>query len=147
MTTPLTVECDLRRLGHEKRPPLSIAPHQGRVPRISRLLALAIRMEDLLRAHAIADYSKLAQLGHVSRARITQIMNLRLLAPDIQEQILFLAPTRHGRDPIRLAQLQPLARILDWNRQRSLWKALVHNRLGSSFFTDWGGVSQKSITP
>jgi hypothetical protein len=35
----------------------------------------------------------LARLGHVSRARITQIMNLRLLAPDLQEDLLFMPRT------------------------------------------------------
>jgi hypothetical protein len=90
-------------------------------------MALAIRFEGLIKAGSIADYSELAQLGHVSRARITQIMKLVLLAPDIQEQILFLPPTRHGRDPIHLARLQPIASTLVWSQQRSLWAALVLN--------------------
>jgi hypothetical protein len=84
-------------------------------------MALAISMENLIRSGSIIDYSQLAQLGHVSRARITQIMNLLLLAPDIQEQILFLLPARGRRDPVRLAQLQPVARIPDWSQQRRLW--------------------------
>jgi hypothetical protein len=92
-------------------------------------MALAIRMEDLIRARGIADYSELAQLGRVSRARITQIMNLLALAPDIQEQILFLSPTSRGCDPIRLAELQPIARALNWDQQRRLWAGLVQNRL------------------
>jgi hypothetical protein len=87
-------------------------------------MALAIRMEDLIRAGGIADYSELAKLGHVSRARITQIMNLLLLSPDIQEQILFLSPTNRSRDPMGLAHLQPITRALDWNQQRRLWAAL-----------------------
>jgi len=87
-------------------------------------MALAIRMQNLIRAGGIADYSALARLGHVSRARITQIMNLLLLAPDIQEQILFLSFTRGRRDPVRLAQLQPIAQIPDWNQQRRLWTGL-----------------------
>jgi hypothetical protein len=129
MTTPRTVECNLHRFGRAQGKQHLMPPPTGRVPRISRLLALALRMEDIIRAGGIADYSELAQLGHVSRARITQIMNLLLLAPDIQEQILFLSPTRNGRDPIRLAQLQPITRILDWNQQRPIWAALVQNRL------------------
>jgi hypothetical protein len=129
MTTPLTVECDLRRFGREEEKQLIVPSPTGRVPRISRLLALAWRMEGLIQDGAIVDYNEMAQLGHVSRARITQIMNLLLLAPDIQEQILFLPLTRRGRDPVRLAQLQPIVRILDWNQQRPLWAALVHNRL------------------
>jgi hypothetical protein len=97
-------------------------------------MALAIRMEDLIRAGGIADYSELAKLGHVSRARITQIMNLLLLAPDIQEHILFLSSTSRGRDPIGLAQLQPIARALDWNQQRRLWTGLRDLAIGA--FTD-----------
>jgi hypothetical protein len=87
-------------------------------------MALAIRFDDLVRSGAVRDYAELADLGHVSRARITQVMNLMLLAPDIQEQILFLPRTRNGRDPIRLAQLQPIALTPDWKRQRRLWKEL-----------------------
>jgi hypothetical protein len=62
-------------------------------------------------------------LGHVSRARITQIMNLLLLAPNIQEQILFL-PSTGRSDPVRLAQLQPITQIPDWDQQRRLWSGL-----------------------
>ena len=57
----------------------------GRVPRISRLMALAIRFDRLLHDGVIADQAKLARLGHVTRARVTQIINLLSLAPDIQE--------------------------------------------------------------
>jgi hypothetical protein len=57
----------------------------GRVPRVSRLLALALRLDRLVHAGAIADYATLARLGHVSRARVSQILGLVLLAPDIQE--------------------------------------------------------------
>jgi hypothetical protein len=124
MRAPLTVECNLVP-GRGRKNNLSIPT--SRVPRISRLMALAIRFEDLIKAGRIADYSELAQLGHVSRARITQIMNLLLLAPDIQEHILFLSPTKHGRDPIHLARLQPIASTLDWSQQRRLWAALVRD--------------------
>jgi hypothetical protein len=97
----------------------------GRVPRVARLLALALRCEQLLAAGVIANYAALAELGHVSRARVTQILNLRWLAPAIQEAILFLPRTERGRDPISLRQLQPLARVLDWREQRALWQALL----------------------
>jgi len=87
-------------------------------------MALAIRFDGLVRSGTVADYAELAELGHVSRARISQVMNLQLLAPDIQEQILFLPRTRNGRDPIRLAWLQPIALRPDWGRQRRLWREL-----------------------
>lgn len=48
----------------------------GRVPRVARLMALAIHFEELVRSGAVADYATLARLGHVTRARMTQIMNL-----------------------------------------------------------------------
>jgi hypothetical protein len=54
-------------------------------------------------------------------------MNLLLLAPDIQEKVLFLPPTRHGRDPIHLARLQPIAKTLVWSQQRRLWATLTRN--------------------
>jgi hypothetical protein len=96
----------------------------GRVPRIARLLALALRFEQLLQAGVLADYAELARLGHVSRARVSQIMNLLLLAPDIQETLLFLPRTLSGRDPIHLRQLLPLTTVRDWRQQRALWQAL-----------------------
>jgi hypothetical protein len=58
---------------------------RGRVPRVSRLLALALRLDELVHAGVIADYATLAELAHVSRARISQILNLLVLAPDNPE--------------------------------------------------------------
>ena len=122
MTITRTIHLHLSGRCREKR--RAVPSLTNRVPRIARLMALAIRMENLIRAGGIIDYSQLAQLGHVSRARITQIMNLLLLAPDIQEQILFLLPVSGRRDRIRLAQLQPIAKILDWSRQRRSWATI-----------------------
>jgi hypothetical protein len=96
----------------------------GRIPRVSRLMALAIRFERLIRGGTVADQAELARLGQVTRARLTQIMNLLLLAPDIQEAILFLPAIQHGRDRIHLRQLQPITQVPDWRKQRRLWKDL-----------------------
>ncbi|OHB45940.1 MAG: hypothetical protein A2Y13_05300 [Planctomycetes bacterium GWC2_45_44] len=92
-----------------------------RIPRISRLMALAIHFDGIIRAGGILDYADLASLGHVSRARVTQIMNLLLLAPDIQEQILFLPSIANGDDPITERHLRPIVSQCDWFRQRLLW--------------------------
>ena len=94
------------------------------MPRVSRLMALALRFDQLVRTGQVGNYAQLAQLGHVSRARISQILNLVLLAPDLQEALLFLPPTLRGRDPIHLRQLQPLAALWDWGQQRRAWEAL-----------------------
>ena len=94
----------------------------GRVPRVARLMTLAIKLDDLVRRGEVRDYAALARLGYVSRPRITQIMNLLLLAPDIQEALLFLPRTRHGRDPILLCDLQPISMAFDWREQRARWR-------------------------
>jgi hypothetical protein len=97
----------------------------GRVPRVARLMALALSIEELVRTGQVASYSALASLGHVTRARVSQIMSLLHLAPDIQEALLFLSLTVRGRDPIILADLQPITAAFDWRKQRRLWRRLV----------------------
>jgi hypothetical protein len=146
MTTALTITCPLPALRPGQRPrrpcrarpAAPLPPHAwaGRVPRISKLMALALRFEELVRSGVVADYAALARLGHVSRARISQIVNLLNLAPDLQELLLFLPPCQRGRAPIHLHQLQPLAAIPDWSQQRRWWQALAGKvsaaRTGSS---------------
>ncbi|MCO6436928.1 MAG: hypothetical protein J5J06_07560 [Phycisphaerae bacterium] len=110
------------RHGNAPPPPSSVF---GRVPRISRLIALAIRMKKLVDAGEVSDYAELARLGHVTRARLTQLMNLTLLAPDIQEEVLFLPPVESGRDPIRELQLRPITLVPDWRKQRRMWRELT----------------------
>ena len=82
----------------------------------------------LLRERKVASYKELAMRGRVTRARISQIMNLLQLAPDIQEEILHLANRPRGRDRIHLAQLQPIASELDWRKQRPLWRQISDSR-------------------
>ena len=53
----------------------------GRLPRVAKLMALAIRFDQLIRDGHVADQAELARLGHVTRARLTQIMNLLNLPP------------------------------------------------------------------
>ncbi len=94
------------------------------MPRVTRLMALAIRLDGLLRTGQLTSYVEIAQRGHVSRGRVSQIMNLLNLAPDIQEAILFLPRTLRGRDPIILWDLQPIASTMDWRKQRRKWQEL-----------------------
>ena len=100
----------------------------GNVPRISKVMALAIRFDGLVRRGEVCDYADLARLGYVTRARITQIMNLLNLAPDIQEVLLFLPRTVKGRDPIREKDVRPIAAVPHWHRQRKMWEKLVKDR-------------------
>jgi len=132
MSTTLTIELPVHfhRGGRGSRKELrsgAAAPSlpPGRVPRVARLMALALRFDELVRTGQIGSYSALASLGHVTRARVCQVMNLLGLAPDIQEALLFLSPTVRGRDPIILADLMPLAARIDWRKQRRLWRQLL----------------------
>lgn len=99
-------------------------PALERIPRISRYMALAIHFEDIIRQGVVTDYADLARLGHVTRARVTQIMNLRLLAPNVQEQLLFLPRTQADDNSIQLMALQPIAKNFDWQDQRSCFERL-----------------------
>jgi hypothetical protein len=135
MSRPWTIERDFhfeqRERGRRKmeagQAPAPPVREPGRVPRVARLMALAIRFDQLLREGTITDQAALADLSHVSRARISQIMNLLNLAPDIQEAILFLARTMHGYDVIHLRQLQGIASTLDWKKQRMAWQQLMRH--------------------
>ncbi len=66
----------------------------------------------------------IARLGHVTRARVTQIMNMLLLVPDIQEEILFLPRTVSGRDPITERDIRAIGAEMDWTKQRRAWRRL-----------------------
>lgn len=96
----------------------------GRIPRITKLMALAIRLDQLIRDGVVADQAELARLGYVSRARLTQIMNLLQLAPDIQEEILMLPRNQDRRDLITERDLRLVAATLCWQKQRKAWDSL-----------------------
>lgn len=101
--------------------PKPVAPpaSPGRVPRIAKLMALAIRFERLIQEGHVTDYAELARLGGVTRARMTQIMDLLNLAPDIQEALLFLPRVRGGKDLVTERAVRCIVREGDWGRQRA----------------------------
>ena len=110
-----------------KEPPKPVKP-KGRLPRITRYMALAIYYEDLIRQGHVYDYAEIATLGHVTRARVTQIMNLRLLATEIQETLLSLPRIERGRDTVCLMEMQRIALESDWETQRALFLGHDHSR-------------------
>src|SRR5262245_51675254 len=133
-----TIDCDVHfrrrargrkelRAGPEPAPPGAA----GRVPRVARLLALAHRFEGLLRAGVVESYAELARLGHVTDARVSQVMSLLYLAPDLQEAVLFLPQTARGRDPLPLWRLLPIAATPDWKKQRRMWRQRIAGPAGA----------------
>jgi hypothetical protein len=100
-----------------------IAPERptGRIQRIARLMALAILSRELIRTGVVTDQSMLAGTGRITTARMTQIMSLLNLAPDIQEQLLFLPRVERGRDVVKETDIRPILSTLDWRKQRQMW--------------------------
>jgi hypothetical protein len=124
ITTRSEVHFKRRQHGQKTLAEGAVPPSKPRVPRISRLMALAIRFDRLIRSGEVADQAELARLGLVTRARMTQIMDLLNLAPDIQEQLLYLPAIDHGRDAVTERTLRPVVADLDWGAQRAKWKRL-----------------------
>ena len=96
----------------------------SRTPRVSKIMALAIHLQGLVDSGQVRDYASLARLGHVSRARLTQIMDLTLLAPDIQEALLFLPKIPQGRNRLNERALRGIAAQASWARQRKAWNEI-----------------------
>ena len=84
---------------------------------MARLLALAHKLDGLVRHGTVKNYRELAELGHVSPARLSQILVLLNLAPAIQEYILFLSAGEGGF--ITESELRSIAREPRWDRQFS----------------------------
>jgi hypothetical protein len=124
--SPLEIRFSLRT---KLRPPNEaterVPSHKaGRLPRITQVLALAIHLEDMIRRREAKDYADLARLSCLCRERISQIVRLNYLAPDIQVELLYLAPTASGRFPISETALRNIANLLSWDDQRLEWKSL-----------------------
>jgi hypothetical protein len=133
MSTPIVIEgtIPLGRRSRAARPeangaasPATHSVPSARVPRIGRLLALAWHVEGLVRSGTVSSYAAAARLSHVSRARMSQILSLLNLAPDLQEQLLFLQRPARGRQALALRHVLTVAAALDWPEQRRRWRRL-----------------------
>ena len=93
----------------------------GRIPRIAKLVALASRMQSMIESGEVVSYQQLAELGRISQPRMSQIMSLLNLAPDIQEELLYFPEVLQGKAQIHERLLRPLTREMDWKVQRRLW--------------------------
>jgi len=82
-------------------------------------------MRELVETGDVRSYADLARLARVTRPRATQILNLLLLAPDLQEAVLHLPRVVDGRDPVTERGLRPLVATPDWGAQREMFRALV----------------------
>ena len=79
------------------------------------------RFEQLIRDGPVHNQADLARLAHISRARVTQIMDLLLLAPEIQEAILFLPPVERAKDLITERHMRRITRESSGMSQKVIW--------------------------
>ena len=111
--------------GNKKQKVSKIAPCSGKrtekLPHITRLLALAYHLQDLIEKGVVQDYADIARLSGLSRARLSQIMNLALLDPQIQEEILCSGsfPEKTKDQDLRAVLKSPV-----WKEQIGFWEKL-----------------------
>lgn len=98
-----------------------LTPHPARV---ARLLALAHDIEARIEAGEFHDYADVARAHGLTRARLTQVMNLLLLAPPIQEDVLHLE-VLPGREPISERDLRRVLQSLVWEEQVAEWRTVL----------------------
>src|SRR5467141_3813765 len=118
---PLEIQFQLRG-----RPRVTIddavaRPVAGRLPQITRVLALAIHLDNLIRQGGARDYADIGRLSCLCRERVSQMMRLNYLAPDIQVELLYLPPTPTGRYPVSETAVRKIASLLSWDEQRREW--------------------------
>ena len=107
----------VRRAQHEER----LAERHPAT--VAKRLALAHRIAGEIEAGRYADYADVARRHGLTRARVTQVMDLLLLAPDIQEEVLALQFVV-GREPITERTLRKVLASLVWKEQRETWKEI-----------------------
>ena len=111
--------------GRSSRPRETITLPPGRVPRVTRHLALAHEIERRVRAGELDDLAQAAREFGLTRARVTQIVSLILLAPAIQEEILAMPAVTNGRDPITERTLRSIVAEPVWERRLAMWNRAV----------------------
>jgi len=104
--------------GARKPPTRSVERH---IPRVTRLLVLAHRVERAIQSGEFRNLADAARAMGMTRARMTQIMNLLLLAPEIQEVILDLPTITNRQDPVTERQVRRIVAEPHWIEQRVLW--------------------------
>jgi hypothetical protein len=115
-----------RLLVREGPAPLPPVP-RGRLPRVARMLVQAHLFQRMLDTGQVRDLADLARRFKLTRARVTQISNYTLLAPDIQAEILAMPAIEPGHEPIREPAMRAVLREVLWIEQRKRWRALVQS--------------------
>src|SRR5215469_18027591 len=123
-TSPLEIQFSLRtKLGTVINSP-DARPAEGRLRQITRVPALAIHFDEMIRRGQVKDFADIGRLSCLCRERVSQMMRLNYLAPDIQMELLYLPPVPRGRFPISETDVPKIANLLSWHDQREQWRQL-----------------------
>jgi hypothetical protein len=108
----------------EAKPPQPVKPVR-KPARVARMLAFAHKVKQAIE---VKDYEGQAdaarQLG-LTRARVSQLMDLTWLSPSIQEEILFLERV-DGLEPLTERSLRNAVSFPEWTEQEEAWQRLLH---------------------
>jgi hypothetical protein len=122
---PRVVTGQLHRVqrGHGKRFVQEPPPAPVRRPaRVALMLVLAHEIQEAIDTGKVRDRAEVARRLGFTRARITHLLDLTLLAPDLQEQILGLDAV-DGVEPISERELRKVAHAGSWVEQRAAFGA------------------------
>ena len=96
----------------------------GRLPQVTRILALAIYFDEMIRRGDARDYADIGRLSCLCRERVSQVMRLLYLAPEIQMELLYLPAASAARYPISETAVRKIANLLSWEDQHREWARL-----------------------
>lgn len=105
-------------------PPLPKPEPVRRPAKVARMLALAHHLQGAVDRGLVADRAAVARKLGLTRARVTQLLDLLLLAPDLQEAALRLEAV-DGWDPMSEKTLRAVAHAGTWAEQRAAWAKLT----------------------
>lgn len=104
------------------------APKPTRRPaRVAHMLALAHALQGAIDDGIYESRAEVARRFGLTRARVTQLLGLVLLAPDIQEELLFMEAV-DGAEPLSVRALRPLVTMATWAEQQQAWRTLRRGR-------------------
>lgn len=99
-------------------------PKAPQTPKVVELLRTAQTWQQQLDAGEVENQAAIARREGITRARVTQIMALARLAPEIQEHILSL-PDMHHRPTITERTLRPIAQMSNLREQLVQFRNLI----------------------
>jgi len=108
--------------GHGKRFVQEPPPGPVRRPaRVAVMVALAHKIQDAIDRGTVRDRAEVARRLGFTRARITHLLDLTLLAPDLQERVLGLEAV-DGVEPLSERELRKVVHAGSWLEQRQMWR-------------------------